>query len=103
MIGGGIWEGAHARHEATGVRHTARRRGGCLAAFGTCAAAGDAAERISESSFTRSTRKIRRRISQAAGWLGHHTRTWEALVSWPIPGPFPWVRYGEVSSRKRRR
>ena len=28
MIGGGTWEGAHARHEATGVRHPARRRGG---------------------------------------------------------------------------
>src|SRR6476620_4785262 len=24
MIGGGTWEGAHARHEAAGVRHTAR-------------------------------------------------------------------------------
>ena len=28
MIGGGTWEGAHARHEAAGVRQPARRRGG---------------------------------------------------------------------------
>ena len=27
MIGGGTWEGAHARHEAAGVRSAARRRG----------------------------------------------------------------------------
>ena len=34
MIGGGTWEGAHARHETTGVRQPVRRRGrvvGCLA------------------------------------------------------------------------
>ena len=32
MIGGGTWEGAHARHEAAGVRQPARRRGGRVAA-----------------------------------------------------------------------
>ena len=31
MIGGGTWEGAHARHEAAGVRHTARGCGGGVA------------------------------------------------------------------------
>ena len=31
MIGGGTWEGAHARHEAAGVHHAARRRGGVAA------------------------------------------------------------------------
>ena len=39
MIGGGTWEGAHARHEAARVRQPARRRGG-VAAGGACAAAG---------------------------------------------------------------
>ena len=47
MIGGGTWEGAHARHEATGVRQPARRRGGGVAARGARAAAGDAGDRVS--------------------------------------------------------
>ena len=38
MIGGGTWEGAHARHEAAGVRQPARRRGGGVAARGASAA-----------------------------------------------------------------
>jgi hypothetical protein len=36
------WEGAYARHETTGVRHAARRRGGGMAARGKGAAAGNA-------------------------------------------------------------
>ena len=40
IIGGGTWEGAHARHEAAGVRQPARRRGG-VAARGARAAAGN--------------------------------------------------------------
>ena len=40
MIGGGTWEGAHARHEATGVRQRARRRGRRLADRGASAAGG---------------------------------------------------------------
>ena len=47
MIGGGTWEGAHARHEAAGVRQPARRRGGGVAARGARAAGGDAGDRIS--------------------------------------------------------
>jgi hypothetical protein len=31
MIGGGTWEGDHARYEATGVHHAIRRRGGGVA------------------------------------------------------------------------
>ena len=38
MIGGGTWEGAHARHEAAGVRRPVRRRGR-VAARGACTAA----------------------------------------------------------------
>jgi hypothetical protein len=34
MIGSGTWEGAHARHEAAGVRRPARRSGGGVAARG---------------------------------------------------------------------
>ena len=41
MMSGGTWEGAHARHEAAGVRIAARRRCGGVAALGTGAAAGD--------------------------------------------------------------
>ena len=40
MIGGGTWEGAHARHEAARVHHAARRRGGGVAARGARAAVG---------------------------------------------------------------
>ena len=45
MIGGGTWEGAHARHEATGCCSTARRRGGVVAARGA-GAAGEGLRRI---------------------------------------------------------
>ena len=38
MIGGGTWEGAHARHEAAGVRQPAWRRGGDVAGRGAGAA-----------------------------------------------------------------
>ena len=31
IMGGGTWEGAQARHEATGVRQPVRRRGGDVA------------------------------------------------------------------------
>ena len=41
MIGGGTWEGAHARHEAAGVHHPARRCGGGVAARGARAAEGN--------------------------------------------------------------
>ena len=44
MIGGGTWEGAHARHEAAGLRNAARRRGRGVAGCGTWAAAGDAGD-----------------------------------------------------------
>ena len=38
MIGGGTWEGAHARHEAAGVRQPVRRCGRRVAARGARAA-----------------------------------------------------------------
>ena len=44
MIGGGTWEGAHARHEAAGLCNAARRRGRGVAGCGTWAAAGDAGD-----------------------------------------------------------
>ena len=44
MIGGGTWEGAHARHEAAGVHQPARRRGGGVAARRARAAGGEAAD-----------------------------------------------------------
>src|SRR4051794_1546507 len=40
MIGGGTWEGAHARHETAGVRQPVRRRGHDVAAGGARTAAG---------------------------------------------------------------
>ena len=46
MIGGGTWEGAHARHEAARVRQPVRRRGGSMASRGEGAAAGDAGDRV---------------------------------------------------------
>ena len=46
MIGGGTWERAHARHEATGVRQPVRRRGDDVAGGGASAAAGDAGGRV---------------------------------------------------------
>ena len=52
MIGGGTWERAHARHEATRVHHAARRRGG-VAASGARAAAGDAGDRVHERAVAR--------------------------------------------------
>ena len=48
MIGSGTWEGPHVRHEAAGVRHTARRCSVRIAASHTSAAAGDAGGRISQ-------------------------------------------------------
>jgi hypothetical protein len=44
MIGGGTWEGAHARHEATGVCQPVRRRSGYVA-IGGARAAGDKVRR----------------------------------------------------------
>ena len=44
---GGTWEGAHARHEAAGVRQPARRRGGCVAARDSGSAGDNAADRLS--------------------------------------------------------
>ena len=45
IIGGGTWEGAHARHEATRVRQVVRRRGR-LAGRGAGAATDDAGGRL---------------------------------------------------------
>src|SRR3954470_20506675 len=38
IIGGGTWEGAHARHEAAGIHGAARQRGGGVAVRGAGAA-----------------------------------------------------------------
>ena len=46
MIGGGTWEGAHARHEATGVRQPVRRRGSRVADRSARAAVGSARGRL---------------------------------------------------------
>ena len=46
MIGGGTWEGAHARHEAAGVRQPVRRCGGRVAARGAQAQQLDRMRRI---------------------------------------------------------
>jgi hypothetical protein len=48
MIGGGTWERAHARHEATELCGAARRRGGHLAGCGKGALGGDAGSQVHE-------------------------------------------------------
>ena len=47
LVGTERGEHAHVRHETTRVRHASRRRGGCMAARGAGAAAGDAHDRSS--------------------------------------------------------
>ena len=85
MIGGGTWEGAHARHEAAGVRQPARRRGGGVAARGARAAAGDAGGRLSWKSYgarptraaicLRCTRTVKAPRSKATAGLLKLTRS----------------------------
>ena len=75
MIGGGTWEGAHARHEAAGVRHAARRRGGGVAARGARAAAErSAADRFPAITGSPGAQAGRRRASGRVCAIGLHRR-----------------------------
>ena len=82
MIGGGTWEGAHARHEAARVHHAARRRGGGVAAGGARAAArAHAAHRRAHAHSPRTMRNRQARVAaflqglQQLGWtIGRNVR-----------------------------